>query len=1049
MKITRHYTTADKPVSKQINWKDADVLIQEKGKTIFELKGIEVPEHWSQSAIDILAHKYFRKAGVPTLTQQTHTPELPHWLSPSKPMTIGTGGETSAHQVFHRMAGHWTYSAYLSGYFTDNDLDETATETNAKSFYDELYYMLAMQIAAPNSPQWFNTGLWWAYGITSTDSESYKSDGFGFAARRVEDSYENPQTSACFILGLKDSLLKADGILDTVKKEAHIFKYGSGSGVNYSSLRAKGSGLRNGGTSSGLMSFLRLFDVNAGTIKSGGTTRRAARMAIVDCDHPEAIDFVTWKAREEVKVAAMVAGAQGTEGTTVVARRVLDTLQEAAYEGEAYNTVSGQNANNSLRVTDAFMRAIAFSKKDRVDEFSKELVKTEQLWAATIEAAWACGDPGLQFHDTINMWHTIPKVAPQRATNPCSEYSFIDNSSCNLASMNLVKFLVNGTFDAEMFEHACRLWTMVLDISVGMSSYPDKKIAENSVDYRAIGLGYANLGGLLMLLGYPYDSTEGRTTAGLVTALMHATAWRTSQEMAVDLGAFRDFETHRDDVANVLSRHKISATALSGSAFSSTIQSFEVHPLASLVHRTAKTWDKIPSLPTRNAQLTLLAPTGTIGLLMDCATTGIEPDFSLNKFKKLAGGGNLTLVNPLVDEALRTLDYNDMDRRTIRDYIAKSGRVDLYCTAIRKEHIKVFDCANDITVAGHIKMMAAVQPFLSGAISKTVNMPNSATIEDVANAYIMAWENGIKAIAIYRDGCKLSQPLTAVRTDAATNQPSPAPEVSSVGSLLSKDELAARIAAKLNSTPQLDTQRTIPGTKKHTARYKLPSRRRGFTQKVRIGNQTLYIRTGEYADGRIGEVFLNFGRDGSTMRHLLDSLAVCISLGLQHGVPLQEFVDAFSDTRAEPAGIVQGSDNVRMCSSIMDYVVRELSSEYIGKEAPAEESVDTPKTTPEANAISTENLSALDANFSRWKNDDIITRIRHKDDYKELFQQNPITTDDLELEVAAPTPGLRTLSAAAAPRYCGNGCPNCGEFTLRRSGTCHVCDSCGQTTGCS
>lgn len=1078
MHITRRYTSNTLPVREQIKWKKVDVLIKEKGRTILDIKGLEVPAHWSQSASEILAHKYLRKAGVPSSTTFDTTrefPDLPPEFLPSRPAAGTTyATETSAHQVFHRMAGHWAYAGLIAEYFTDRD--------DAHAFYDEVYYMLANQIAAPNSPQWFNTGLWWAYGIEGKGT-SYRRNDFG-GVETVMDIYENPQTSACFILGLQDSLLGQNGILDTVSREAQIFKYGSGSGVNYSQLRAKGSPLSNGGSSSGLMSFLKLFDANAGVIKSGGTTRRAARMVIVNNDHPEAEDFVQWKSKEELKVQAMNAGASLMIGVGSGSSEVLQTIAKPDYEGEAYNTVSGQNANNSLRVTDAFMNSLDTpTAKNSDGDRAVDIRRNNNLWEKLTVAAHACGDPGLQFHDTINKWHTIPKVAPQNATNPCAEYAFIDNSSCNLASLNLAKFwsaeVPEDTarpgmfFDDKAFKHACRLWTMVLDISVGMSSYPDKLVAQNSADYRAIGLGYANLGGLLMSMGIAYDSEAGRATASIITAIMHGTAYSTSAELADEVGAFLDFEKHASDVARVFSMHRMAAVSLAAGSFAEHVRATKGHPLQDALSAVEFLWNTDDSAtvdyrkPIRNAQLSLLAPTGTIGLVMDCATTGIEPDFSLTKFKRLAGGGSMTLANDLVGPALEYLGYTDSETKEILDYVQTNGKVDLVCPHIKREHISVFDCAGDISWKGHIDMMAAVQPFLSGAISKTVNMPNSATVSEVSEAFHYSWKNGLKAVAIYRDGCKLSQPLTAVRTDSSANQLAKAPDALPVGSSLSD-------AATATAAP-----RTVPGVKKLSARYKLPSRRKGFTQKAVISGQTLYIRTGEYADGQLGEVFMNFGRDGSTMRHLLDSLAVVISLGLQHGVPLQEYVDAFSDTKSDPAGMVNGSANVRFCSSIMDYVVKELAAEYLHKEGdipahiedapPKAVSIDAPMISGTLVATNTKVSRPMpihlveDTNKVVPLNDQVLVLQQpdgeSSDDWSEELKDLeeagdvlPKIVRDAQAERSQagtnpePIPGLRLMSR---PKYIGDPCPNCDEVTLRRSGTCLICDSCGNSTGCS
>ena len=1077
MNIQRLHTRADTPIQSQINWKTVKVLITKGDEVLCDVPRLTVPEHWSQNAADILAHKYLRKAGVPAATttgrqNRNHALSvqadwMPEWLLPSYASadTNGTGSEVSTQQVFHRIAGHWTHAAWVGGYLKPNDegapnafaadadgknVDysprdkwRAAAEENARAFYDELYWMLAMQWAAPNSPQWFNTGLWWAYGISAyAENSGWQSAEIGDVAIETGSSYRYPQTSACFILGVEDSLLGADGILGTLAKEARIFKYGSGSGINYSSLRARGTPLTNGGVSSGMMSFLDVFDRNAGSIKSGGTTRRAARMVVVDADHPEAMNFVTWKQREELKVAAMANGARGMRSPNPVSQDTLNSLT-TDYESVAYHTVGGQNANNSLRVTDGFMHTV--SQDDAAGSKA-------DLWNATIYAAWACGDPGIQFNDTCNKWHTIPKVAPQRATNPCSEFSFIDNSACNLASINLVRFwdARTGVFDAAAFEHTVRLWTIVLDVTVGMSSYPDKKVAENSTDYRPLGLGYANLGGLLMLMGLPYDSSEGREAAAIITSLLQATAWETSAELANSIGPFRDFDTHAPDVARILELHREANAALtlypaskfrsdiiidraydaedaSSSGTDATVATVregsggvarrkasdaDAHPLIAAMDAATAKWETLGAwrgsdcLPIRNAQLSLLAPTGTIGLVMDCATTGVEPDFSLVKLKKLAGGGSMTIVNQLVGDALRGLGYTDGEVADIEAYITEHGRINESCPHIEGAHVAVFDCAGDISWKGHIDMMAAVQPFLSGAISKTVNMPNSATVADVESAYVHAWKGGLKAVAIYRDGCKLSQPLTAVRTadpvapDAVALEPVAPGSPGSAVWPVESDFTATKLKLKLKQKGRLAT------------RYKLPSRRCGFTQKVRIGGQSLYLRTGEYADGSLGEVFLTVAREGSTMKHLVDALAITMSIGLQHGVPLAEYIDAFADSKSEPNGMVQGSDNVRFCSSLLDYVAKELSATYLAHDGEPERV-------------------------------DGVERIPLQPEKKEGTGGDK---DEDDGEVVERKHGLRTM---AAPRYVGDACPSCHSFTMRRNGSCFVCDSCGQTTGCS
>jgi ribonucleoside-diphosphate reductase alpha chain len=1112
MKIARHYTTtlAQLPFSewdpsqieKQFTWKSFRVSIKEGQRTILEGE-VEAPANWTQQAVTIFAHKYLRRAGVPTATvpvPECTAPGVPRWLQPKQPaLGAKLGAEDSARQVFRRLAGMWTHEAFVGGYLVspqapdpnslparaDGTIDsslfepfERAREENARTFYDETFFMLASQMAAPNSPQFFNTGLWWAYGLDGhTSSPSYRAPYIGADAEEIHEAYRYPQTSACFILGLRDSLLGEGGILDTVAREARIFKYGSGSGVNYSSLRAKGAPLSNGGTSSGLMSFLKLFDINAGTIKSGGTTRRAARMAIVDTDHPEAETFAAWKAKEEVKVAAMVLGANTARPTADLLRtEALASISAASFEGEAYSTVSGQNANNSLRAYDDFMNIIdgkttiptmtpSHGKSAMQMESTKVHLDALKLWSTACQAAWACGDPGFQFHDTINKWHTIPKHSAIRASNPCSEYMFIDNSSCNLASLNLVKFWSDGfeddgtghtkisakRFDAEGFAYACKLWALILDVSVGMSSFPDPLVAENSVNYRAIGLGYANLGGLLMLVGVPYDSEEARAYAGLVTAILHGAAWNQSVSLASDneLGPFHQFGDHSDDVRRVRSLHRDAASALAKGRVAADIRAGGTgHPFADCLGWVTDNWflepttgelgklDAFAACPIRNAQLTLLAPTGTIGLAMGCDSTGIEPIYMLTSLKKLAGGGELHQEVGLLREALRGLGYSDSDCHDILTYVQGVGRMSIATPHIRREHIPVFDCAGDIVVDGHLGMMAAVQPFLSGAISKTVNLPSTATVEDVSSTYIKAWKLGLKAVALYRDGCKLSQPLSAVPAAPVANQ-----------QLAAQDAPLAAVAfppSQSSNTPAIATTSvavaTISGMPPKgavTPRYKLPARRGGFTQKVDIGGQSLYLRTGEYPDGRLGEIFLTMGREGSTMKHLLDSLAITMSLGLQHGVPLAEYVDAFSDSRSEPNGIVRGSDHIRMCSSIMDYLVRELAASYMHLETNIPIAVQAPEPSSRAPANVTVMIPSTDpAVLSKVEG---LTKLL----------QTP-STEDTAMSVLGATEavsvGMRTLSR---PKYSGNACTQCGSFTLRRSGTCHVCDTCGETSGCS
>ena len=1000
MKFQRIFTTSDFNPHKHIAWKTVTVGIKaDNGSTVLGETTIEVPESWSQSATDILAHKYLRKTGVPQIKVPItpHYARLPDWLCPHAPAKGDscTSAETSAHQAFHRLAGHWTYTAYLHEYF------ETAECYHA--FYDELYYMLANQIFSPNSPQWFNTGLWWAYGIRDKSGASaYRAEFAGQDAKEITEAYEYPQTSACFILGLRDSLLGPSGIMDTLTTEARIFKYGSGSGINYSTLRPQGAPLHNGGVSSGLMSFLNVFDANAGAIKSGGTTRRAARMIVVDADHPEAIDVARWKVKEELKVAAMANGAKNSNASTPYGKEVLNSLT-TTYESEAYKTVSGQNANNSIRVTDDFMRKVLMGIGGPLDTD-----RDKELFFTICEAAHAVGDPGMQFHDNCNKWHTIPKAAPQRATNPCSEFSFIDNSSCNLASINLLAFRnTNNSFNHVSFRDVVRAVTIVLDLTISMSSFPTKDIAENTENYRPLGLGFANLGGLLMASGIPYDSYAGRAYAATITSTMQAVAWQTSAELVdndnLRLMPILNHDMHAQDIANVLKLHVQAHTELGNSPRVQLPDGVD-RSVRDMYQEASLLWAQLvtSNRPIRNAQLTLLAPTGTTGLVMDCATTGIEPDFSLVKMKKLAGGGTMTLTNNLVRTGLESLGYEEGQIRQIETHIAKFGRVDKTTPFISLDHMKVFDCANDIAWQGHVAMMAAVQPFLSGAISKTVNLPNDAKINDVRDVFITAWESGLKAIAVYRDGCKLAQPLTAkiasvqatVNPGADNDDAAPAAEPSPAQALIKS------IAG--------DDSVSIPRKAASAVRYSLPSRRNGFTQKAVINGHKLYLRTGEYQDGRIGELFVSISKEGSTLKHLLDGLAQSSSIALQYGVPLQEFVDAFADSKSEPCGLVQGSDHVRMCSSLLDYIVRELAATYSKR---------------------------------------VTNEIQpHDDTNSDDDNQSDIMSEPITMPKVVITGGLRTM---ARPNYIGDSCPSCNSFTLRRNGTCMICDTCGQTTGCS
>ncbi len=1017
---------------------------------------VEAPEAWSQTAVEILARKYLRKAGVPDRTEPDPADTAPDSLRRRRAAPgAATGAETSARQVFDRITGAWTWWGWQEGYFH--------SEADACAFRDELRAMLARQMAAPNSPQWFNTGLHWAYGIDGPPQGHWFVEGDGTPARS-RSAYERPQPHACFIQSVKDDLVNDGGIMDLWVREARLFKYGSGTGSNFSDLRGEGEPLSGGGQSSGLMSFLKVGDRAAGAIKSGGTTRRAAKMVVVDADHPDIEQFIDWKVTEEEKVAALARGSDGRWDTD--------------WDGEGYRTVSGQNANNTVRVTDAFMRAVEtdgeWALTRRTDGSVARTVRARELWENMARAAWASADPGVQFDTTINDWHTCPNSGRIRASNPCSEYMFLDDTACNLASLNLLTFWVGGAFDIPAFRHAARLWTIVLDISVSMAQFPSREIAKRSWQFRTLGLGYANLGGLLMAGGVPYDSDQGRAMCAGVTALMCAVAWRTSAELAECLDPFPAHAENRAALKRVIDNHRRAAHGelrdYPGLATPPTPFAADRCPAPGLARAAIEAWDDtadaVARCGARNAQVTAIAPTGTIGLVMDCATTGIEPDFALVKWKTLAGGGALKLVNPLVPQALRALGYADaridaivawatgtgrladapgMDAANLRRLglddsriadieAAAPGAVDLrqaFAAAdeagdgaallqalgfddtaiaeanarvcgmmnlegaphLRPEHLPVFDCAAPCGAAGtralsaeaHVTMVAAAQAFICGAISKTINMPSAATVEDCAAVMDRAWRLGCKAIALYRDGSKLSQPLNA----------------------------GAETANAAEAAP-----RTL-------GRERLPDRRRGYTQKAVVGGHKIYLRTGEYDDGRIGEIFLDLHKEGAAFRSLMNNFAIAISIGLQYGVPLDEFVDAFTFVRFEPSGVVTGNDRIKMATSIVDYVFRELAVSYLGRDDLAH--VEAADLRPDSVGQGKPQVILAEASPGRVTAAPGFGRGGHGD-----------------------IPSHQRLAEQARIKgYAGDACGECGNFTLTRNGSCLKCETCGATSGCS
>ena len=1217
MKIARRFTSpGDDPYGRIEFDQRRSEIRNTDGSLVFSLDTIEVPASWSQVAADVLAQKYFRKAGVPKHLKRFEENSVPSfvWRSvPDKDRLSGLpkaeryGTETSAKQVFDRLAGAWTYWGWKGKLFN--------SEEDARAYFDEMRFMLATQQLAPNSPQWFNTGLHWAYGIDGPEQGHYYVEPGTGRVTKSRSAYERPQPHACFIQSISDDLVNSGGIMDLWTREARLFKFGSGTGTNFSNLRGENEPLASGGKSSGMMSFLKIGDRAAGAIKSGGTTRRAAKMVICDIDHPDVEEFINWKVAEEQKVASMVAGSKvisesvkevfaaigSWDGTRAdacspgknpqlksairQARRMCvpeaflsKVLQYAGqgytaidfavfntdWESEAYATVSGQNSNNSVRVTDKFMDAANgggnWSLRRRTDGATVRTVAARRLWDGIGHAAWACADPGVQFHDTINDWHTCPNDGEIRASNPCSEYMFIDDTACNLASINLLSYFKEGRFDSDGFVHAARLLTFTLEISVFMAQFPSKAIARKSYDFRTLGLGYANLGGLLMNMGLGYDSEGGRSVCAAITALMGGVAYQASAEMAKELGPFPSYEKNAQEMLRVIRNHRNAAHGRADGYESVNIAPVpldtEACPDKSLPELAAKAWDKALELGEkhgyRNAQTTLIAPTGTIGLVMDCDTTGIEPDYAIVKFKKLAGGGYFKIINQSVPNALAKLGYSDREIKDIVRYatghgtladgphinhesLSKAGFGDAEIAAVETAvasafdirfafnpevlgmefcveklgigkdelaqpgfdllrrlgftpdqiaeandyscgtmtlegaphlnefDLPVFDCASEcgrrgtrsLSVESHIRMMAAAQSFLCGAISKTVNMPQAATVGDCREAYELAWKLGVKAIAIYRDGSKLSQPLAAALADDHAEDEEDAPQGYDGEQVM---VLATKLAKEM-----------IEGKR----RTKLPFRRRGYTQKAVIGGHKVYLRTGEYENGDLGEIFIDMHKEGAGFRAMMNNFAIAISLGLQYGVPLDVFVQAFTFTKFEPSGVVFGDDKIKTASSILDYIFRELAVTYLDRTElahvqPAGESdfgdIETGEGAKEAvsekqrggavRAAETPTPAAAGGDDG----DKIKTAPAVPATVVAYASRNGGgngAAQALELDAAGPNGDLFGSASADAggtarmKGYDGDACGECGNFTLVRSGTCLHCATCGSTSGCS
>ena len=1306
------------------------------GNVVDQVEDVEAPASWSQIAVNILAQKYFRRAGLPASLKDVPEAGVPDWLYrkiAADPQDPHLQRETDARQVFDRLAGAWTYWGWTSGVF--------ASQSCAQAFHDDIRSMMARGIAAPNSPQWFNTGLHWAYGIEGPAQGHYYVDPASTQVERASSAYERPQPHACFIQSIEDDLVNEGGIMNLWEREARLFKFGSGTGSNFSSLRGAGEPLSGGGRSSGLMSFLKIGDRAAGAIKSGGTTRRAAKMVIVDIDHPDIEAFIDWKATEEQKVAALVVGSQqrrrffdaiSTLAKLARAQGINNPAQDPAvrsalqaargagidetslqcllrrlargqdwdspvfsydWDSEAYATVSGQNANNSVRVNDAFFAAVEQDQPwilhRRTDGAPHKSVQARDLWQQIGEAAWASADPGLQFDTTINAWHTCPQEGRIHASNPCSEYMFLDNTACNLASINLNHFWDSETgFDYDAFIHAVRLWTIVLDISVTMAQFPSKQIAERSWRYRPLGLGYANLGGMLMSAGIPYDSQEGRNLCGAVTALMTGVAYATSAEMARDIGPFPGLDHSRFASNPAAMLRVISNHARAAGAENSDYEGLRWPPARldharlppNLSEAIIKAWDDAYRLGKRygyrNAQATALAPTGTIGLLMDCDTTGIEPDFAIVKFKQLAGGGMLKIVNQSVRRGLASLRYDPasiadiiayalghgtlkeapginhqilrskgfddaaithieaglsstFDIRSVFsthylgcDHVIKLGferskidapgfdlltalgfsaadidAADRYSCGmmtlegaphLRPEHSAVFDCASPCGRIGkrylswesHVRMMAAAQPFVSGAISKTVNMPHEANVDDILGAYHLAWQLGLKAIAVYRDGSKLSQPLMSAAMNAdieendemvdppngeilnhhqsqeaearrAEAQGAEARRAETRGSetrgseaeqVLRASRASATISAyhqemhasaeimNIESCPEhhdsrdngvmrpghdqreqadqygnhsfsppeprvrglaqsrRDQQSRNQGKTSQPGRCRPPDRRKGYTQKATIGGHKIYIHTGEYPDGTLAELFIDMHKEGAAFRSMMNNFAIAVSIGLQYGVPLEEFVEAFTATRFEPAGMVEGHETIKAARSILDYIFRELAISYLGRDdlsnvpspawLPEDPKLGLPSTHSDHNHVA----STADSSLRRFASHGYV-RGRFPTDFAIGIDQTLSSPESCHASALPSQPGAnqpgnqpgdnmpassplamtpdrdfkQNHSSSHGSRhsqrqaryqgYEGDPCRHCGSLTLVRSGSCLYCHSCGETTG--
>ncbi len=1192
MKITRRFTKPTRNVFDTVEWETRRSRISDAdGKVVFEMNDAEIPKQWSQLATDIMVSKYFRKAGVPQFNEDG-SPKLD---KDGKPVT---GVENSVRQIINRLAGCWRHWGEEHNYFDTRD--------DAEAFYDELSHMLLNQMAAPNSPQWFNTGLNWAYGISGPPQGHWRPDPATGRTQLAADAYTHPQPHACYIQSIEDDLVGEGGIMDLWTREARLFKYGSGTGTNFSSLRGENESLSGGGKSSGLMSFLRIGDRAAGAIKSGGTTRRAAKMVCLDADHPDIEAFVNWKAREELKVAAMVEGLKHLSPEQRAMAEKLNLKLDYDFNGEAYYTVSGQNSNNSVRLSAAFFEALDadgdWHLTRRTDGQISKTMKARDLWDQICTAAWRCADPGLQYDTTINDWHTCPNSGRINASNPCAEFVFLDNTACNLASINLLKFYDSGTrvFDVEGYEHAIRLWTIVLEISVLMAAYPSKIIAQQSWRTRTLGLGYANLGAMLMQAGIPYDSDEARAICGAVTAVLTGRSYAVSAEMAREHDPFAEFGLNREPMLRTIRNHRRAAHGVARD--SGEYEQVHIAPVSidhdlfrsgrinlanakSLLNRATLAWNDALRLGERygfrNAQTTVIAPTGTIGLLMDCDTTGVEPDFALTKFKKLAGGGYFKIANQSLRPALATLGYtpdeiddivtyvmgtlsldtplpdgvNGFPGNAFRDMLSNNGytaddlielenqlptvfELQLAFNAwsmpkqvlaalgidikkaregspfnglvamgltekqiavlnravcgtqtvegaphLAKEHLPVFDCASTcgltgtrlIATDGHIRMMAAAQPFISGAISKTINLPNESEVKDVADAYRLSWELGLKANALYRDGSKLSQPLnTKTVTNETTDKNTGASEQSSQSEMDRKLEAAlgeasteAAEAASATSISSISfesppiaevavVERIVERVVDRPLRRRLPDTRASITHRFNVSGHEGYLTVGLYDNGRPGELFITMAKEGSTIGGLMDCLGTAISVALQYGVPVESLVNKFAHQRFEPMGMTTNSE-IPFAKSLVDYIFRWMGMEFV----PGYREANAPKRPSKGDHSSTgdtdaprpvdapETLARTIINGSTSPNP---TPTRAVPPVVSLTPKT-INTGPGSLALAGATKTtMPTISALdqshAAMMVDAPACDQCGAITMR-NGSCYRCMNCGNSMGCS